>query len=260
MPTHAAANEAIQQMYINGHFCYDYKFGIITNGLGIVRDITFYKKRFLAAHPDIIIEKTDFLDEDKLLADSKAWFPVLIDFFQKNPFIYPQNFLGDAAFDTILIYRSLFGEIGFEKVFIPLQVKLSMEENGYTFTKDGIPCFPCDLSLPMKREGSKSDLKSRLPTMKFVCPKMKWEYNPADKSKRRVCHCDNPCTVFSAEALLAGIVQLITVMVADRIHKQQCLNLKLLPFHLKNLHYRTLFLFLIKIASLFYNYLYYITQ
>lgn len=35
MPTHAAANQAIQQMYINGHFCYAYKFGIVTNGLGI---------------------------------------------------------------------------------------------------------------------------------------------------------------------------------------------------------------------------------
>ena len=33
MPTHAASNQAIQQMYINGHFCYAYKFGIITNGL-----------------------------------------------------------------------------------------------------------------------------------------------------------------------------------------------------------------------------------
>ncbi len=47
MPTHAASNQAIQQMYINGHFCYAYKFGIITNGLGIVRDITFYNKDFL---------------------------------------------------------------------------------------------------------------------------------------------------------------------------------------------------------------------
>lgn len=28
MPTHAASNPAIQQMYINGHFCYSYKFGI----------------------------------------------------------------------------------------------------------------------------------------------------------------------------------------------------------------------------------------
>lgn len=41
MPSHAAANPAIRQMYINGHFCYAFKFGIITNGLGIVRDISF---------------------------------------------------------------------------------------------------------------------------------------------------------------------------------------------------------------------------
>ena len=73
MPSHAAANQAIQQMYINGHFCYAYKFGIITNGLGIVRDITFYNKDFLKAHPDIVIEKkSDSPDEDKSLADSKA--------------------------------------------------------------------------------------------------------------------------------------------------------------------------------------------
>ena len=113
MPTHAAANPAIQQMYINGHFCYAYKFGIVTNGLGIVRDISFYNKDFLTAHPDIIVEKkSDSPDEDK------------------------------------------------------------------------------------------SHLRSKLPTMKFVCPKMKWEYNPADKSKRRVCHCDNPCTTSSCGRMI----------------------------------------------------------
>lgn len=47
MPSHAATNPAIHQMYINGHFCYAFKFGIITNGLGIVRDISFYNKDFL---------------------------------------------------------------------------------------------------------------------------------------------------------------------------------------------------------------------
>lgn len=57
MPTHAASNLAIQQMYINGHSCYAYKFGIITNGLGIVRDITFYNKDFLKNHPDIVVGK-----------------------------------------------------------------------------------------------------------------------------------------------------------------------------------------------------------
>ena len=248
MPTHAASNQAIQQMYINGHFCYAYKFGIITNGLGIVRDITFYNK----------------------------------DFLKKHPLINPKTFLGDAAFDAINIYKSLFEEIGFQKAFIPLKTKLSVEGTDYTVNENGIPCCPHDPSLPMRREGSKSHLRSKLPTMKFVCPKMKWEYNPANKSKRRVCHCDNPCTSSScgrmiyiypeknlraypgvergsqewedtykirvnveksinhfkdsfciadrktqnektlhADLLLAGITQLVTVLVADKIHQYQ---------------------------------------
>ena len=248
MPTHAASNQAIQQMYINGHFCYAYKFGIITNGLGIVRDITFYNK----------------------------------DFLKKHPLINPKTFLGDAAFDAINIYKSLFEEIGFQKAFIPLKTKLSVEGTDYTVNENGIPCCPHDPSLSMRREGSKSHLRSKLPTMKFVCPKMKWEYNPADKSKRRVCHCDNPCTSSScgrmiyiypeknlraypgvergsqewedtykirvnveksinhfkdsfciadrktqnektlhADLLLAGITQLVTVLVADKIHQYQ---------------------------------------
>ena len=94
MPTHASANPAIQQMYINGHFCYAFKFGIITNGLGIVRDISFYNKDFLKAHPNIIVEKkSDSPDEDKSLADSKALIPVLKDFFDKHPLINPKTFL-----------------------------------------------------------------------------------------------------------------------------------------------------------------------
>ena len=51
----------------------------------------------------------DSPDEDKSLADSKALLPVLIDFFQKHPLINPKTFLGDAAFDTIEIYKALFG-------------------------------------------------------------------------------------------------------------------------------------------------------
>jgi hypothetical protein len=203
MPTHAASIQAIQQMYINGHFCYAHKFGIVTNGLGMVRDITFYNKEFLKAHPDIIVEKkSESPDEDKSLADSKALLPVLIDFFKKHPLIEPKTFLGDAAFDTIEIYKSLFEDIGFRKAFIPLRVKLSKEGTDYTVNENGIPCCPHDSTLPMKREGSKSHLRSKLPTMKFVCPKMKWEYNKADKTKRRVCHCDNPCTTSSCGRMI----------------------------------------------------------
>jgi hypothetical protein len=283
MPTHAKANAAIQQMYINGHFCYAYKFGIITNGLGIVRDITFYNKDFLNAHPDIVIEKkTDSPDEDKSLADSKALIPVLTDFFKKHPLINPKTFLGDAAFDTIQIYHDLFHELHFEKSYIPLRVKLSMEAQGYIINENGIPCCPHDSSLPMKREGSKSHLRSGLPTIKFVCPKMKWKWNKEIKTSKRICECETPCTSSScgrmiyiypeknlraypgtergtaewdntykirvnveksinhfkdsfcvagrktqndktlhADLLLAGISQLITVLVTDKLHQHQ---------------------------------------
>ena len=270
-------------MYINGHFCYAYKFGIITNGLGIVRDISFYNKDFLNAHPDIVVEKkSDSPDEDKSLADSKALLPVLIDFFRKHPLIEPKTFLGDAAFDTIEIYKSLFEDIGFRKAFIPLRVKLPIEGTDYTVNEHGIPCCPHDSTLPMKREGSKSHLRSKLPTMKFVCPKMKWMRDKHTGKTYRKCHCDNPCTTSScgrmiyiypeknlraypgvergsrewedtykirvnveksinhfkdsfcianrktqnektlhADLLLAGITQLVTVLVADKIHKHQ---------------------------------------
>ena len=283
MPSHAAANPAIQQMYINGHFCYVFKFGIITNGLGIVRDITFYNKDFLKAHPEIPVEKkSDSPDEDKSLADSKALIPVLKDFFLKHPLINPKIFLGDAAFDSVEIYKYLLLEAPFEKAYIPLNGRLSLPESGCPLNAEGIPCCPKAPSRPMRREGSKTHLRCGLPTMKFVCPKMKWEYNKQDKSKRRVCHCEDPCTTSScgrmfyiypekdfraypgtargteewdstykirvnveksinhfkdsfciagrktqnektlhADLLLAGITQLITVMVADKINKHQ---------------------------------------
>ncbi|ANU47345.1 transposase [Lachnoclostridium sp. YL32] len=283
MPPHAASNPAIQQMYINGHFCYAFKFGILTNGMGIVRDITFYNKDFLASHPDIIVEKkSDSPDEDKSLADSKALIPVLKDFFQKHPLINPKTFLGDAAFDSIEIYKYLLEDTSIEKACIPLNGRISLPDAGCPLNGDVIPCCPKDPSLPMKREGSKSHLRCGLPTMKFVCPKMKWEYNKETGKSRRVCHCENPCTDSScgrmfyiypeknlraypgtlrgtqewnstykirvnveksinhfkdsfcvagrktqnektlhADLLLAGITQLITVMVADKIHKYQ---------------------------------------
>lgn len=204
------------------------------------------------------------------------------DFKKCYPLIQPKIFLGDAAFDTIEIYKSLFEDFKFQKAFIPLRVKLLDNNIDYTFNENGIPCCPHDSSLPMRREGSKSHLRSSLPIMKFVCPKMKWEYNREDKSKRRVCHCDNPCTTSTcgrmiyvypeknlraypgvehgseewdetykitvnveksinhfkdsfcvanrkttnektihADLLLAGISQLLTIVVADKINRRQ---------------------------------------
>ena len=92
MPSHASANPEIKQLYINGHFCYVFKFGIVTNGLGIIRHISFYNKGFMTSHPDIVVEKkSDSPDEDKCVHDSKLLIPTLKDFFSKHPLIISKN-------------------------------------------------------------------------------------------------------------------------------------------------------------------------
>jgi hypothetical protein len=195
MPSHADANPAIQQMYINGHFCYAFKFGLITYGLGIIRDISFYNKDFLKAHTDIIVEKkSDSPDQDKSLGNANALIPVLKDFFEKHPLIKPKTFLGDVAFDSIEIYRYLLQEKKFKKAYIPLKTKLASKESDCPLNEDGIPCCPNNHSLPMKREGSKTHLRSGIPTIKFICPKIKWVYTKETKKSKRVTLCENPCT------------------------------------------------------------------
>ncbi len=45
----------------------------------------------------------------------------------------------------------------------------------------------------MKPEGNTSHLRCKIPTFKFVCPKMKWTKCEDGKHRRRH-NCDNPCT------------------------------------------------------------------
>jgi hypothetical protein len=184
MPSHAAVNPEIKQQYLNGHFCYAYKFGTITNGLGIVRHIAFYNDTFFKQHPEIILEKkSGSPDEDKSAGDSRLLMPTLFDFFDARPLINPVAFLGDAAFDSIQIYKDLltgdtFGIDGFgngrhfSKAYIPLNQRSKLENSDYTINEHGAPCCPNDPSLPMKPEGNTSHLRCKTPTFKFVCPMM----------------------------------------------------------------------------------------
>jgi hypothetical protein len=201
MPSHASANPEIKQLYINGHFCYVFKFGIVTNGLGIIRHISFYNKEFIDSHPDIIVgKKSDSPDEDKSVHDSKLLIPTLKDFFLKHPLVNPKTFLGDAAFDAVSLYKELLsgdtfgGDKHFSKAYIPLNSRSHLENIDYTINEDGIPCCPHDPSLPMRPEGSKSNLRSGIPTFKFVCPKMKMVYDKTTQKSHRKCFCENPCT------------------------------------------------------------------
>jgi len=205
MPSHSAANPHIKQLYINGHFCYAYKIGIVTNGLGIIRHIDFYNKEFFDRHPEIIIEKkSDSPDEDKSVHDARLLIPTLQDFFSAHPLLNPKTFFGDAAFDSVKLYKDLlsghtFGiddlgnGIHFEKAYIPLNSRARLENIDYTINEVGIPCCPKDPSLPMKYEGT-SKLRSGVTRYKFVCPMVKWVSDKATKKQHRECQCQNPCT------------------------------------------------------------------
>ena len=109
IPSHASLNSQIKQLYINGHFCYVFKFGIITNGLGSLRHTSFYNKDFMLSHLDITIEKkSDSPNEDKSIHDTRLLIPTLKDFFSKHPLINPKTFLGDAAFDSVPYTKNFF--------------------------------------------------------------------------------------------------------------------------------------------------------
>lgn len=121
MPSQAASCPDAKQMYINGHFCYADKFAILTNGLGIVRHISFIDDDdFKDSHPDLTVEKkTDSPDEDKSVGDASALVPVLQDFFSLHPGFHPDTFLGDSAFDSAEIYGKLINDFHFSKALIP---------------------------------------------------------------------------------------------------------------------------------------------
>ena len=200
MPSSANSEPQVKQLYINGHFCYAYEAGIVTNGLGIPRAIEFYDEDYFKAHPEIVREKkSDSPDEDKSVSDSRLLIPTLKDYFERHPSFQPNIFLGDASFDSIQLYKDLlsgdtFGEDRhFSKAFIPMNSRGSTDGEDCPLNEYGVPCCPHDPDLPMKQEGNTSHLRCGVPTFKFVCPKMTWD-KCEDGKYRRVCHCDDPCT------------------------------------------------------------------
>ena len=201
MPSHASANPEIKQLFVNGHFCYVFKFGIVTNGLGIIRHISFYNRDFMTSHPDIVVDKkSDSPDEDKCAHDSKLLIPTLMDFFRRHPLINPKVFLGDAAFDALPVYSGLltgdtFGsDKHFSCAYIPLNKRSLLADAEAFINENGIPCCPRDSSLLLKKEGNNTAfLRNGIARQKFICPMTTWDKYD-DGKYRRVCHCENPCT------------------------------------------------------------------
>lgn len=189
MPSSAQVNKEIKQLYINGHFCYVYKAGIVTNGLGIIRHISFFDDQFKNNHPEIPVEKkSDSPDEDKSIGDSTSLKPVLEDYFNLHSNHHYSTFIADSAFDSYQTYPFLIKDFGFDKAVIPLNsrnTKSHLPQPEYN--ENGWPLCPKDSSLQMKPAGWSRE-KNRSPRFKFVCPKTN------HKGGKRNCYCESPCT------------------------------------------------------------------
>ena len=177
MPSQSAASSDAKHMYINGHFCYADKFAILTNGLGIVRHISFIDDAgFKSSHPDLIVEKkTDSPDEDKSVGDASSLVPVLSDFFTLHPDFHPDTFLGDSAFDSADLYGILFHDFHFSKVLIPYNPRNESSLRKVGYNAYGYPTCPNDDSLDMHYCGVTKE-KGRSDRTKLICPKMSYRH------------------------------------------------------------------------------------
>ena len=184
MPETAEANPFAKQQYINGHFCYAHKAGILANGLGIVRGIYVFDENFKRKHPEVVSQKTNNPDIDKEIGDSTSLKPVLSDFFERHPHFSYHTFLGDSSFDSYDNYTMLHNDFKFKRMCIPLNPRNSSSAHD-NFDENGTPVCPIDKTPFVYNSICRGE--NRSVRFKYVCHKSK----PVTKTD---CTCVNPCT------------------------------------------------------------------
>ena len=188
MPKFAQANNNIKLDFVNGHFGYFYKFGILTNGLGIPLSIKFFDDKFYQSIPK---QDFDTPEEQKYLYDNASLKPVIIPFLDKlkmhTDFKF-KTFLGDSEFDSYDNF-GLLKHLEFQKAFIPLNSRNQSNSKigDLEYNTQGIPLCPIT-NEEFKSEGSCAG-KNRSLRFKFTCPK-------SHRDKRGKCYhtCETPCT------------------------------------------------------------------
>jgi hypothetical protein len=188
LPETTKANPFVRHQYINGHFCYAHKAGILTNGMGIIRGIYLFDESFKAKHPEIIFQKTDNPDLDKEIADSISLKPVLSDFFDAHPNFSYKTFIGDASFDSYDNYEILRKDFHFGRICIPLNPRNSSSAHT-NFDANGTPLCPTDKTPFTFISASRGQNRSE--RFKWVCHK---SFKLNCYSSARVCICKSPCT------------------------------------------------------------------
>lgn len=182
MPKFAEANPNIRLDFVNGHFGYFYKFGIITNGWGIPLNIHFFDEEFYSS----VKSEFDTPEEQKYEFDNASLRPVLLPFIESLPNNKFNCFLGDSEFDSYENFGFL-KSCGFEKAFIPINPRNSKNSDSplTEVDEEGTPICPLDKT-PFKPDGSCKG-KNRSFRLKYICPK-------SIRVKRNwQCQCKTPC-------------------------------------------------------------------
>ena len=185
LPKASATNPEARNQYINGHFCYAAKFGILTNGLGICRHIEFFDNDFRQCHPEMREDASGNPDADKELGDSTSLKPVLSGFFSAHPGFSYKTFIGDAAFDSYKNYTLLKDTFHFQQACIPLNTRNTQNLDA-CLDESGAPVCPVD-QRPFTYLG-KCGGKNRSTRYKWVCPESR------KNGASRICTCEHPCT------------------------------------------------------------------
>ena len=187
MPKFAQANPNIRLDFVNGHFGYFYKFGLLTNGWGIPLSIKFFDKDFYKS----VDKNFDTPEEQKYFYDNASLKPVIVPFLNTlnnhSDFKFT-TFLGDSEFDSYDNF-GLLKHLEFEKAFIPLNSRNQSNSKigDLEYNTQGIPLCPLTKE-PFKAEGSCKG-KNRSLRFKFTCPKSR-----RDKHGKCYHTCENPCT------------------------------------------------------------------
>ena len=187
LPETAKANPDVKHQFINGHFCYAHKAGILTNGIGVVRHISFFDDDFRAKHPEVVSKKTDNPDLDKEIADSLSLKPVLSDFFLAHPTFSYKTFIRDASFDSYDNYVTLHNDFKFKRICIPINPRNSASAHT-DFDVNGTPICPLDKTPFIFH--SIFGGKNRSKRFKWVCHKSV----RLKGTSTHICICDTPCT------------------------------------------------------------------
>lgn len=181
MPKFAQCNPNIRLDFVNGHFGYFYKFGMLTNGFGIPLHIHFFDEEFYS----IVKSEFNTPEEQKYEYDNASLKPVIKPFLETLPNNKFNCFLGDSEFDSYDNFGYL-ESCGFEKVFIPLNPRNSKNPDSTNeVDEEGTPLCPLDKT-PFLPDGSCKG-KNRSFRLKYVCPKS------IRIKSNWVCQCETPC-------------------------------------------------------------------